>query len=41
MTWAKEFVAVANGRVTEHAPFFVYEVRSPDVDPSLVVGVPE
>lgn len=41
LAWAKEFVAVANGRVTEHAPFFVYEVRSPDVDPSLVVGVSE
>jgi hypothetical protein len=41
LAWAEEFVAVANERVTEHAPFFVYEVRSPDVDPSLVVGVSE
>lgn len=41
LNWAKEFVAVANGRVTEHAPFFVYEVRSPDTDPSLAGGVSE
>lgn len=41
LTWAKEFVEVANGRVLEHAPFYVYEVRSPDVDRSLVVGVSE
>jgi hypothetical protein len=39
LTWAKEFVGVANGRVLEHAPFYVYEVRSPDVDRSLAVAV--
>jgi hypothetical protein len=41
LTWAKEFVEVANGRVVEHAPFYVYEMRSPDVDRSLVAGVSE
>lgn len=41
LTWAKEFVDVANGRVLEHAPFYVYEVRSRDVDQSLAVGVSE
>lgn len=28
---AIDFVKVANERVPEHAPFFVYELRSPDV----------
>lgn len=26
--WAEEFVSIANRRVAEHAPFFVYELRS-------------
>lgn len=38
-SWAREFVNIANGRVPEHAPFYVYEVRSPDVERSLIVDV--
>jgi hypothetical protein len=39
MEWAMDFVVVANGRVPEHAPFYVYELRSPDVDESFLVDV--
>lgn len=29
--WADAFVAIANERVPEHAPFYVVELRSPDL----------
>ena len=35
--WASAFVDIANVRVPEHAPFFVYEIRSADVDSMLTV----
>jgi hypothetical protein len=41
LEWAREFVTVANERVLEHAPFYVYEVRSPDVTQSVAAEAVE